>query len=216
MCCRLHRTRSLAAVPPSRVVTTACAAFPVHAVVGPSSSGRFDNFTVDVECDLGGATSSGIARWMYSGMKLMFTCKTGFEPVGSLTWTCGGAVQQYRNASLLCLSKLPTPMPFAYAIPERSPNNTFAGAVQALPANPEQTISYDVVAQYPRSRSGKLAFIVSTCSGALRVADPDQLDFQAAPAIIVTAMAWPDTQRCVQSQALAALIAPRMHCSACC
>lgn len=166
------------------------------AVVSPASSGRFDNFSIDVECDLGGS-SAGVARWMFSGMKIFFACKPGFEPVGSFTWTCGGATRQYSNATLLCLSKPPLPLPFAYALPERSPNNTFAGAVQAVPVNSEQTVSYDIVAQYPASSSGRPAFIVSTCSGALRVADPTQLDFQAAATINVTAMAWPDTQRCV-------------------
>lgn len=52
----------------------------------------------------------------------------------------------------------------------------------AFPANAEQTVSYELVRQYPPGPRGLMAFSVSGCSGAIRVQDPTQLDFQVVAA----------------------------------
>lgn len=69
--------------------------------LAPDSLVRFDNFGVDVGCDLG-----NVVRWAHSSMQVLFTCKPGFTPVGNLTWTCLDGVRNYGNSYLICLSQV--------------------------------------------------------------------------------------------------------------
>jgi hypothetical protein len=157
--------------------------------IGRNSAASFDNFRIDVECDLGNT-----ARYMYEGMKIQYACKPGYDVMGNTTYTCNDNVKQYNNSFLICKSQPPTAVPFNTSVLERSANLTYLGAVLANPANIEQTISYALTAQYPPPVNGTFAFSVAGCSGAVRVHDPSQLDFHHAPIFTLTIMAWPDTQ----------------------
>jgi len=158
--------------------------------IGASSAARFDNLTIDVGCDIG-----GVARYMYEGMRVDFTCKFGYDVIGNTTWNCNDNVKQYSGAYLICKSQPPVPNPPEIKVLERTQNNTFVGNTLALPANAEQVISYEIVKQYPPGPSNRMAFSISGCSGSLRVFDPPQLDYNKNPNITLTIFAWPDTQR---------------------
>lgn len=86
---------------PSPLLTPAGSAL----YLAPDSLVRFDNFGVDIGCDLG-----NVVRWAHSGMQVLFSCKPGFTPVGNLTWTCQDGVQNYGSSYLICLSQVSVPV----------------------------------------------------------------------------------------------------------
>lgn len=158
--------------------------------INAASAARFDNFTVDVGCDLGGA-----GRYMFEGMTLLMQCKPGYTTMGNTSWTCADSVGQYNGSYLICKSQPPIPQPAVIRLLERTPNNTFVGNTIALPANADQVISYEIAGQSPSPANGTMAFSVSGCSGSVRVNDPTQLDYNRNPNFTLTVFAWPDTQR---------------------
>jgi len=108
------------------------------------------------DCDIG-----PVARYMYQGNQVLFVCKPGYTVIGNTTWTCTGPSTQYQGASLTCLSQPPVPMLSNFTLAELAKNNSYVGTVFATPANLDQTLSYALVAQYPRNANNTPAFTIS-------------------------------------------------------
>ena len=166
---------------------------PTGGSVGVLASGgpsRFNLLSVSSTCNIYKA-----AQYMSEGMRVSYTCLPGYVPIGNSTWTCNSA-GSYGSATLTCLSLPPTfsANSSSFAINERSPNGTLVGAVQATPANPMQVVSYALVKQVPFNASRGFAFSVTSCSGAIRVLDPFQLNYAATRTINLTISAMPDGQ----------------------
>lgn len=160
-------------------------------MITANSSALYDNFTIDVECDAG-----GVARSIYADTSIAFSCKTGYKTVGNTTMRCGGS-GVYTTGPLICLSDPPTPLAAPLTVLERSANGTYVGLAVAIPANGEQVLSYAITAQYPPppAAGAPFAFSISGCSGTVRVLDPSQISYAAAPNMTLTVAAWPDSQR---------------------
>lgn len=98
---------------------------------------------------------------MYQGNQVLFVCKPGYTVIGNTTWTCTGPSTQYQGASLTCLSQPPIPLLSNFTLAELAKNNSYVGTVFATPANLDQTLSYALVAQYPRNANNTPAFTIS-------------------------------------------------------
>jgi hypothetical protein len=157
----------------------------LYAEAGPA---RFANLSINSTCDM-----FNQARNMAAGMRVSYECKKGYEVVGNTTWICG-ADGTYGGRGLVCKSLPPVFGNYTFGIEEHSANGTTIGVASATPANPEQLLGYSLVAQYPFNATLGFAFSVVGCSGAIRVYDPYQLDYQAVRQFNLTIMAVPDNQ----------------------